>query len=60
MFSVMNTAKNEGFVLGKEEGIEIGRVQEKLENARLLLSCGMAKEQVIAILTLTNEVAAQL
>lgn len=56
MFSVMNTAKNEGFELGKEQGIEIGI----LNSARLLLANGMTKEQVVSILKLTDEVAAQL
>ena len=56
MFSVMNTAKNEGFELGKEQGIALGL----LKSARLLLSSGMTKEQVVAVLKLTDEMAAQL
>ncbi len=72
MYSVMNTAKNEGFALGKEEGIEqgieigkeqgieIGISQGLLNSARLMLANGMAKEQVVAILKLTDEMAAQL
>lgn len=72
MFSVMNTAKNEGFALGKEEGIALGKEQGialgkeegialgLLNSARLLLSSGMTKEQVVAVLKLTDDVAAQL
>ena len=68
MFSVMNTAKNEGFALGKEEGIAQGIALGKeegialglLNSARLLLSSGMTKEQVVAVLKLTDDVAAQL
>ena len=55
IFSRVNVLNNELLQYHKEEGIEQGRLQEKLQNAKKLLKIGVSLPDIIAVTGLSEE-----